>query len=49
MTNEYVAVGGMGIGKENQSTQRKPAPGPLCQEILHDLLGIEPWHGHGDG
>ncbi|PNF36985.1 hypothetical protein B7P43_G08049 [Cryptotermes secundus] len=25
------AIGGMKIGRENQSTQRKPAPAPLCR------------------
>jgi hypothetical protein len=38
MINEYGAVGGMGIGKENQSTWRKPAPVPLCPpQIPRDL------------
>jgi hypothetical protein len=31
------AIGGMKIGRGNQSTQRKPAPAPLCPpQILHD-------------
>jgi hypothetical protein len=30
-------IGGMKIGKGNCSTQRKPAPGPLCPtQIPHD-------------
>jgi hypothetical protein len=32
MLNEYEAVGEMRIGKRNRSTQRKPAPKPLCQK-----------------
>jgi hypothetical protein len=35
--------GGMMIGKENQSTRRKPAPVPFCPpQIPHDLTGREP-------
>jgi hypothetical protein len=38
---EYGAVGGMRIGRGNQSTWRKPEPVPLCPpQILHDLA----WH-----
>jgi hypothetical protein len=33
------AVGGMRIGRENPSTQRKPAPVPLCPpQIPHDMF-----------
>jgi hypothetical protein len=28
--DNYGALGGMRIGRGNRSTQRKPAPGPLC-------------------
>jgi hypothetical protein len=36
--DDYGAVGGMGIGRRNRSTQRKPAPVPLCPpQIPHDL------------
>jgi hypothetical protein len=36
--NECGAVGQMRIGRGDQSTQRKPAPMPLCpQQIPHDL------------
>jgi hypothetical protein len=32
------AIGGMKIGRGNRSTERKPAPVPLCpQQIPHDL------------
>jgi hypothetical protein len=35
---DYGAVGGMRIGRWNQSTRRKPAPMPLCPpQIPHDL------------
>jgi hypothetical protein len=35
--------GEMMIGKGNRSTQRKPAPVPLCSpHIPHDLSGREP-------
>jgi hypothetical protein len=35
---EYREVGGMRIGRGNQSTRRKPAPVPLCPpQIPHDL------------
>jgi hypothetical protein len=35
---EYGAVGGLRIGRGNRSTQRKPAPMPLCPpQIPHDL------------
>jgi hypothetical protein len=43
--DEYGAVGGMRIGRGNQSTRRKPAhPVPLCPpQIPHDLtLGFNP-------
>jgi hypothetical protein len=31
------AIGGMKIGRGNQSTRRKPAPAPLClPQISHD-------------
>jgi hypothetical protein len=31
------AIGGIKIGRKNRSTQRKPAPAPLCpQQTLHD-------------
>jgi hypothetical protein len=41
MINDYGAVGGMRIGKENQCTCRKPAPVPLCPpKIPHDLNRI---------
>jgi hypothetical protein len=31
------AIGGMKIGRGNQSTRRKPAPAPLCPpQIPHD-------------
>jgi hypothetical protein len=36
--DDYGAVGGMRIGRGNRSTQRKPAPVPLCPpQIPHDL------------
>jgi hypothetical protein len=36
--DECGAVGGMKIGKGNQSTRRNPAPLPLCPpKILQDL------------
>jgi hypothetical protein len=36
--DDYGAVGGMRIGKGNRSTQRKPAPVPLCPpQIPHAL------------
>jgi hypothetical protein len=36
--DERGAVGGMRIGRGNQSTRRKPAPVPLCPpQIPHDL------------
>jgi hypothetical protein len=36
--DECAAVGGMRIGRGNQSTRRKPAPVPLCPpQIPHDL------------
>jgi hypothetical protein len=36
--DDYGAVGGMRIGRGNQSTRRKPAPVPLCApQIPHDL------------
>jgi hypothetical protein len=35
--------GGMMVGKGNRSTQRKPAPVPLCPpQIPHDLTGCKP-------
>jgi hypothetical protein len=37
--DECGAVGGMRIGRGNQSTRRKPAPVPLCPpQIPHDLI-----------
>jgi hypothetical protein len=36
--DECGAVGGMRIGRGNESTRRKPAPVPLCPpQIPHDL------------
>jgi hypothetical protein len=36
--DECGTVGGMKIGRGNRSTQRKPAPVPLCPpQISHDL------------
>jgi hypothetical protein len=36
--DDYGAVGGMRISRGNRSTQRKPAPVPLCPpQIPHDL------------
>jgi hypothetical protein len=36
--DDYGAVGGMRIGRENRSTRRKHAPVPLCTpQIPHDL------------
>jgi hypothetical protein len=36
--DDYGAVGGMRIGRENRSTRRKPAPVPLCPpQIPHYL------------
>jgi hypothetical protein len=36
--DEYGAVSGMRIGKENRSARRKPALVPLCPpQIPHDL------------
>jgi hypothetical protein len=38
MIDEYLAVGGMIIGRGNQSTWKKPAPVPLCPpQIPHNL------------
>jgi hypothetical protein len=35
------AVGGMRIGRGNRSTQRKPAPVPICPpQIPHDLTWV---------
>jgi hypothetical protein len=35
--DDYVAVGGMRIGRGNRSTRRKPAPVPLCSpQIPHN-------------
>jgi hypothetical protein len=37
--NEYGAVSGIRIGKGNRSTQRKPAPLPLCPpQNPHNLI-----------
>jgi hypothetical protein len=34
---DFGAIGGMKIGRGNQSTRRKPAPAPLCRpQISHD-------------
>jgi hypothetical protein len=42
--DECGAVGGMRIVRGDQSTQRKPAPVPLCPpQIAHDLAGLELW------
>jgi hypothetical protein len=39
MINGYGAVGGIRTGKENQNTQRKPAPLPLCPpQNPHNLI-----------
>jgi hypothetical protein len=47
MIDDYGAVGGMRIGRGNQSTRRKPAPVTLCPpQILHDL-GSNPGHRGG--
>jgi hypothetical protein len=36
--DECETIGGMRIGRGNQSTRRKSAPEPLCpQQIPHDL------------
>jgi hypothetical protein len=36
--NEYGSIDGMGIGRGNRSTSRKPAPVPLYPlKIIHDL------------
>jgi hypothetical protein len=41
--NEYGAFGGMGIGKGNGNTPKKPAPVPLCPpQVPHDDLGSKP-------
>jgi hypothetical protein len=38
--DDYGAVGGMRIGRGNQSTRRKPAPVPLCPpQNPHHLTG----------
>jgi hypothetical protein len=40
---DYGEIGGIMIGKENRSTQRKPAPVPLCPpQTLHSLPRREP-------
>jgi hypothetical protein len=42
--DERGAVGGMRIGRGNGSTQRKPAPVPLCpSQIPHDLTWAQTW------
>jgi hypothetical protein len=42
--DECEVVGGMRIGRGNRSTQRKPAPVPLCpQQIPHDLTWARTW------
>jgi hypothetical protein len=39
MIKEYGAVGGIRIGRGNQSTRGKPAPVPFCSpQIPHDLI-----------
>jgi hypothetical protein len=39
---DYGAIGGMKIGRENQSTGRKPAPAPLVHHKSHmTRTGIE--------
>jgi hypothetical protein len=44
MIDEYGAFGGIRIGRGNQSTQRKPAPVPLCPpQIPHDLTWDRTW------
>jgi hypothetical protein len=37
MINECGATGGMRIGRENHSTERKPTPRPLCSQVTYDL------------
>jgi hypothetical protein len=44
MINDYGAVGGMRIGKENQSTQRKSAPVLLCPPQIPHNLESNPSH-----
>jgi hypothetical protein len=40
---DYVAIGGMKIGRGNRSTQRKSAPAPLCpSQIPNYHPGLEP-------
>jgi hypothetical protein len=42
--NEYGAVGGMRIGREHRSTQRKPAPVPLCPPQIPQIeSGPQMW------
>jgi hypothetical protein len=37
--DDYGAVGGMRIGRGNQSTRRKPTPVPLCPpQIPHNFI-----------
>jgi hypothetical protein len=45
--NEYGTVGGMRIGRENRSIQRKPAPMKLCPPQIPNDLGSNP--GRHDG
>jgi hypothetical protein len=45
MINEYAEVGGMRIGRENQSYWRKPAPAPL--RLPHFPLRSNPDHRGG--
>jgi hypothetical protein len=42
--DECEAVGGMGFGRGNRGTQRKPAPLALCPpKIPHDLAWAGTW------
>jgi hypothetical protein len=46
--NEYGALGEMGIGKGNQSTERKPASVPFCPlQIPHDMTWDQTWAQQG--
>jgi hypothetical protein len=42
MINEFVAIGGMRIGRGRQSALRRSTPVPLCpSQISHDLTWDE--------
>jgi hypothetical protein len=44
MNSEYGTIGGMGIDRGYQSTQRKPAPVPFFPpQIPHDLTRDRTW------